>query len=281
MWQRRSAGKVRVFITVKTYPQPSTKHNETVCTAGVTDDGRWIRLYPVPFRWLEDGRQYHKWQWIDVSITADASQNDPRRESHRVDVLSIQPGEIIDSDHDKTWKKRCALLDHLPHHTMQDLEAAWSADREAGRPWTSIGMVRPSAILDMTWEEQDQREWTPAELAKLQQERIFGPEEGVKVLEKIPYRFYIHFACPGREKPYKMMFEDWEIGMLYRNCKQSSKDEAEALQKVRDSYLSKWLNLEKRDVRLIVGTRSVYPTWLIIGLFTPPRRPHDGQQTIF
>jgi hypothetical protein len=281
MWQRRNAGTYRVFITVKTYPQPSTKHNETVCTAGVTEDGRWIRLYPIPFRWLDDGRQYQKWQWIEVSITKDASNNDPRRESHRVDVLSIKPLEVIDSEHDKTWKKRRKIMDALPHHTIQELESAWTADRESKVPWTSMGIVRPTAILDMTWEEQEQREWTAEELAKLQQERIFGPEEGVQVLEKIPYRFYIHFRCADREKPYKMMFEDWEIGMLYRNCMRKCRDEQVALQEMKNSYLSNWFNLEKRDVRLIVGTRNVFPTWLVIGMFTPPRRADDGQQTIF
>ncbi len=280
MWPRREAGTYRVFITVKTYPQPSTKHNETVCTAGITEDGRWIRLYPIPFRWLEDGRHYSKWQWIEVAIAKEASQNDPRRESHRVDVLTIKPGEELDSAHDKTWKQRRALLDHLPHHTMQELERAWDADRAADRPWTSIGMIRPSAILDMTWVDQDEREWTPEQLAKLSQERIFGPDK-VHVLEKIPYRFYVHFSCPDRPEPYKLMFEDWEIGMLYRNCVCSSASEAEALQKVRDSYLKDWLNLEKRDVRLLVGTRSVYPTWLIIGMFTPPRRSDEGQQSLF
>lgn len=280
MWPRRSGGTYRVFIAVKTYPQPSTKHNETVCTAGITEDGRWIRLYPIPFRWLEDGRQYSKWQWIEVDIAAEAHQNDPRRESHRVDVLTIKLGEEIDSAHDKTWKRRRALLDGLPHHTMQELERAWDEDRAANRPWTSIGMVRPTSIIDMTWVEQDERAWTAEELAKLKQERIFSPEK-VHDLEKIPYRFYVHFTCCDRAEPYKMMFEDWEIGMLYRNCMRSSSSELEALQKVRDSYLKDWLNLKKRDVRLIVGTRSVYKTWLIIGMFTPPKLADDGQQSLF
>ena len=43
--------KERVLVTVKTYPTLSTKYGETVvCTAGVREDGTWVRIYPVPSR---------------------------------------------------------------------------------------------------------------------------------------------------------------------------------------------------------------------------------------
>lgn len=42
----------RVLITVKTYPTLSKKYGETVCTAGLREDGSWVRIYPVPFRQL-------------------------------------------------------------------------------------------------------------------------------------------------------------------------------------------------------------------------------------
>ncbi|MYF20247.1 MAG: hypothetical protein F4218_06430 [Synechococcus sp. SB0677_bin_5] len=32
---------------VKTYPTLSQKYGETVCTAGVREDGSWMRLYPL------------------------------------------------------------------------------------------------------------------------------------------------------------------------------------------------------------------------------------------
>jgi len=44
----------RILITVKTYPTPSSmRQEEVVCTAGLSEDGKWIRIYPVPFRRLE------------------------------------------------------------------------------------------------------------------------------------------------------------------------------------------------------------------------------------
>lgn len=50
--------KEKIFITVKTYPSISASYGELVCTAGIREDGSWIRIYPVPFRTLETWRQY-------------------------------------------------------------------------------------------------------------------------------------------------------------------------------------------------------------------------------
>ena len=60
----------RVFITVKTYPNPSASYVETVCTAGIVENEGWIRLYPVPYR-VSSGladKQLKKYQWIDVDV---------------------------------------------------------------------------------------------------------------------------------------------------------------------------------------------------------------------
>lgn len=54
----------RVFIVVKTYPTISRKYDELVCTAGILDDGSWVRIYPFPFRKLDYEQRYKKYQWI-------------------------------------------------------------------------------------------------------------------------------------------------------------------------------------------------------------------------
>ena len=41
--------RLKVLITVKTYPIPSKKYDELVCTAGVTESGDFVRLYPINF----------------------------------------------------------------------------------------------------------------------------------------------------------------------------------------------------------------------------------------
>lgn len=66
----------RVLITVKTYPTLSRKYGETVCTAGVREDGSWVRIYPVPFRRLEEAEQYRKFDWLECDLIK--SRSDPR-----------------------------------------------------------------------------------------------------------------------------------------------------------------------------------------------------------
>jgi hypothetical protein len=41
-WEKKT-----VLVTVKTYPEHSQKHKTVVCTSGITDEGEWIRLYPI------------------------------------------------------------------------------------------------------------------------------------------------------------------------------------------------------------------------------------------
>ena len=61
--------KEKVLITVKTYPTISEKYKELACTAGFREDGSWIRLYPIPFRLLDQEQQYKKYQWVEVSLS--------------------------------------------------------------------------------------------------------------------------------------------------------------------------------------------------------------------
>lgn len=58
----------RILITVKTYPTLSKKYGETVCTAGVREDGTWVRLYPIPFRRLDQEQQFKKYDWIECHV---------------------------------------------------------------------------------------------------------------------------------------------------------------------------------------------------------------------
>jgi hypothetical protein len=60
--------KARVLIVVKTYPHPSESYQELVCTAGIREDGSFIRLYPIDFRYRPLYQWYKKYQWIEVDI---------------------------------------------------------------------------------------------------------------------------------------------------------------------------------------------------------------------
>ena len=58
----------RVLITVMTYPHPSVKSEEVVCTAGIQENGEWVRLYPVSYRNCQPNQKFHKFQWIEVGL---------------------------------------------------------------------------------------------------------------------------------------------------------------------------------------------------------------------
>ena len=65
--------KTKVLITVKTYPAISGKYEELVCTAGFTEEGNWIRIYPIQFRKKSFDEQYKKYDWIEIDLVKNKS----------------------------------------------------------------------------------------------------------------------------------------------------------------------------------------------------------------
>lgn len=48
----------RILITVKAYPNPSTKYGETICCAGVDlNNSQLVRLYPISYRDLDSEKK--------------------------------------------------------------------------------------------------------------------------------------------------------------------------------------------------------------------------------
>src|SRR5580704_4902715 len=97
----------RILILCKTYPSPSGKHVETSCVAGMEDDGRLIRLFPVPFRLIGDKNQFKKWQWITARI--EKAPRDHRPESYKVFLDTI----VRDGDQLPTRDGWRARIEHL------------------------------------------------------------------------------------------------------------------------------------------------------------------------
>ena len=60
--------RTRILILCKTYPSPSGKHVETSCVAGMEEGGQLIRLFPIPFRLIDDQKQFRKWQWVNCGL---------------------------------------------------------------------------------------------------------------------------------------------------------------------------------------------------------------------
>jgi len=157
--------KLKVLITVKTYPIPSAKYDELVCTAGVTETGDFIRLYPVNFRDLPFSQQYKKYQWIEV-VAEKHRGRDVRKESYRPDCDSIQKlGEPIKSN-PGNWAERARYALAKKARSMEELQDRRKADR------TSLGIFKPKKVHDLVVSADDP-DWKAGFKAALQQARLW------------------------------------------------------------------------------------------------------------
>ena len=259
--------KTKVLITVMTYPHPSKGYQELVCTAGITEQGEWVRLYPVDYRYRPTSQQFRKYQWVEVELEPSGHGNDNRRESRRPNLGSIRIlGEPLSTKNN--WEARRRIIDPMPHHTRKELEALYDGER------VSVGIVRPRRVLDMVIERAD-REWKAEWKSLFEQLRLFGPQQ--KPLRKLPYTFHYVFECEDSDKPHRAMCEDWELGVLFLNeCERLGSEEA-AAESVRAKFLGE-LCRDDKDTRFFMGTRFPYNVWLVLGVFWPPK---VEQQTLF
>lgn len=256
-----SARTTKVLITVMTYPHPSRGYQELVCTAGITENGEWIRLYPVDYRYREHDQQFKKYQWIEVALGPTGAGNDNRKESRRPRLDSIRLiGEPLDTKNQ--WRERREIIDRLPHFTRNQLIGLHEQDK------TSLGVVRPARVLDLEV-RQASTEWKPEWQNLFSQLRLFGPPQ--KPLRKIPFTFHYVFECEDSDgKSHTAMCEDWELGMLFLNEAERLGSDQKAAESVRDKFLGELCRNDK-DTRFFMGTHFPYNTWLVLGVFWPPK----------
>lgn len=188
----------RILILAKTYPSPSAQYVETSCVAGVNEQGAMRRLYPVPFRMIEEGRQFQKWQWVDVRV--EKANRDHRPESHRVYVDTIACGSVLSRNNE--WAERWEWLDKVPSFVCLDaLETARLNEK------LSIGLLRPKVMLGLDVVKARNHDWTEEERAKLMREQMQGNlflaadarQQVRTTLRKVPFDFYYTYACETPE----------------------------------------------------------------------------------
>ena len=251
----------KILIFAKTYPQPSKKYDETVCTGGVLENGSFVRLYPISFRYLPFDKQFKRYQWIEASISKDTV--DGRNESYKVDQKSIR---IISKplSTEKCWAARREIILKKRARSLEHLKDCQAADG------TSLGIVKPKVVTDF-FVRPDKDTWSERQLLRRSQADFF---KELKPLEKLPYKFTFQFECDDKRcHGHKLMISDWEIYALFKNCRQRSSSDQEALQKVRQKVFDE-LCSDKYDMHFYVGTIKMHPrSWIIVGLFYPPKNP--------
>jgi hypothetical protein len=270
--------KARILILCKTYPSPSAAHTETSCIAGIEENGAPIRLYPVPFRLIEEGSQFKKWQWITAQV--EKASKDHRPESHRIGVDTIECEEPVLSTRNG-WAERRQWLEKLPaFQTPAEME---QARLKSG---ITLGLLRPARLigLDITTTAAD---WTEEEKTKLlqlqKQGKLFDSGEAAEIatLRKIPFDF--HYRCAyrgddGVEIEARHKIVDWEAGALYWNLRRSHRDNWQA--PFRDKFEREFAS---KELMLLMGTIHRFPDqWLIISVIYPPKRQaaENGQLSL-
>lgn len=267
--------KERILILAKTYPSPSAQYVETSCVAGISQDGSMRRLYPVPFRMIEEQRQFKKWQWIDVRV--EKANKDHRPESHKLYVDTIQCGDGIDTK--QAWAARWEWLERIP-----TFECVEQLEQERLQHGLSIAVLRPKRVLGLAIVKARSQEWTEEEKEKLVREQMQGDlfseaevKQQVKELRKIPFDFYYRYICDTSdgEREYKTKIVDWEAGALYWNCQRSHGPNWEVpfRAKLEAQLLGK-------DLMFLLGNQHRFQDqWLIISLIYPPKqKPVEQRQ---
>lgn len=248
----------KVLVLVKTYPTPSQTMNETVCTAGLTEDGEWIRIYPVPFRYLSGDQQFRVFDWVQCDLEKRPVGKDSRPESHHVDFDSIRIVGYLDSHRD--------VLDRydLVHSTERpSLEALQEEHRNTR---ASLGLFRPGRMYGLSF-EPDTPNWSPEERIKLSQMSLFVDPAKMVPLRKVPYKIYVVFESADTGKSHKLRMTGWEYNFTFLKLLDQYPCEPE---KAQLELNSRWMKnfSEDRLGYLIAGTplaQDRFGTFIIIG----------------
>jgi len=247
-WEKES-----IIILVKAAPNWSKKYKKyQICTAGISQDDGWRRLYPFPEKNMIK-KNIHVWDIIEVE--ASKPSDDRRPESRK-----IKPESIVKRGHLESRRERRDFLDRI---TEQSLEIPLNERR-------TMTLIRPSIdAFRIVKRPPEPKQFTL---------------EG-KTFKLRPYGdvgLYYRWSCPKscrycQERPHVMECFDWGANILYKRYP----NEEEAKVKVRHKcyYEMKYEN----DTWFALGTHSLRPwkRWMIVGLLWMKKQEQPQPLTNF
>ena len=253
--------KKKILITVRTYPVPATRGVEVSCTAGVTHEGEWIRLFPLPYRSLDEDKQFRKYEWIEAEVRK--ATNDQRPESFIPNLETIRIIEKLSTS--DGWRTRKNIIKPLLRPSMCSIQ-----QQHAQQNAPTLGVFKPGKIKRLVIEPEESAVWTPSELAKLNQTLSLFQKAPETQLEKIPFKFKYEFLCNDSNcNGHSMSCMDLELGQSYRKWRADYGDQWQSA--IRERYESQMI--EKFDTHFFVGNLHQFPqSWIIVGLFYPPQQ---------
>lgn len=277
--------RTKVLITVKAYPAISKKYNETVCTAGITEEGKWVRIYPIPFRQLDYDKQFKKYEWVELDL--EMNKSDFRPETFRPKDLYLK--DMVSHGQIKSdggaWTERRKFVLKKVYTNLAHL----IAEAKNKNICTSLAVFKPMNIVDFTYKETE-REWKKEKIDYLKSKKLQlnlfdnADEEDIsqfEVVNKLPYKFSFSFLDDAGETA-KLMIEDWETGMLFWNSlSKHNGDEQKACEDVKKKYFDDFA--KTKDYYFFLGTTKLHHyiapnPFVIIGDFRPK---HIIQEDLF
>lgn len=238
------SGETDAIIMIKAAPQVGQRHGETVCCAGISLDGKWLRLYPVCFRTLDDGQKFGRWDRIHFKWRKPI--DDPRVESMRVDQDSIS---IVGSLKASERERFLAPL----------IVTSLDREREKGR---SLALLKARNLrFKASKREQKDVDADRARFDALRKQADMFNTKAIIPYNPCPYEFKYRYQTDDGSR--EGTCQDWEMeATFFRWSRQhGEKDTLERMQQVFGT------DYPTKGMLLAMGTHSLYPdTWLINGV---------------
>jgi hypothetical protein len=230
---------------VKAEPQPSQKFGETVCSAGLTADGQWRRLFPIRYRALPPEKRFNRWDWVEYS--AKRPSNDHRVESRHVweDLLSIH-GQLRPQD-------RARLVER----SLRSSVAAATARGE------SLCVIRPDRGKFRFVHKPKTAVEIEAERSKSGRRlsQVSMLEDPLTPIQPCPFHFMAIFDAGGAS--HRCGCGDWETDAMYWRFEKSL-GQAAALERMLHTFNVEYPN---QGMAIAMGTMAKRPqTWTLLGI---------------
>ena len=255
--------KKKILVIAKAVPEPSKTHGDSVCTAGITEDGEFIRIYPVPFRIFCGEQRFSRYDWIEVECERKLTDN--RTESHEINPDTIiKCGAIDTSDR---WRGRNDMILPLCSKNLIELLNDFKQNN------TSLGIVKVKELIEFYIDPDKDK--GSGESAKVFQCIFDQDPENSKILKKIPkiqhspHKYRYRFRCEGEEGEHDIICEDWELFECERRWVYVYETKEELWKKIHQKFYTHFK--EKCDLHFIIGTHFLYKTPIIIGVYYPPK----------
>lgn len=259
----RAGRRLRVMILVKATPQPSTTYGDTVCVAGVVlapGPTRWVRLYPVPFRYMDGDRQFKKYSIVEVDVRDAGS--DKRPES-----LKINAESLLISRETRDWNKRAPWVEPLSGPTMCGM---WAAVRTNINE-LSLGAIRPASVEGLTIKAH--AGWTESErkrlLAHSQQGSLFA-ETSPRLLEAPRRRVTLRYHCLEQGcTGHNQRILDWELTALQHRERGLSPEDLDVI--IRQRFFENMYSAAKSPLIFVGNQESVQRrgSFTVLGTYYP------------